>query len=599
MYVVTVRALASRVNIARSLSIPESSPLHAGNWSAAAESFGTLTTTYENVLYVSVQNVTLEKRYMNMTTIPGEEILGACAQKVAVTDGEENVAAWECPDGAQENIQVLVPGEKVGTPEVRVGDITDDGLFLGPLEINGVYVASMTTPIYNNTTIAIKGEARTVLGFMTVVFDVDSLLEVVKDTNGLGDGQVMVVGPASRFNRWNNSTGEFAIDRNTAEFRYILPPKDRPELAFTTVKGKEWKSVLDAWDFRSGQSGVNMESSDPEGEQVAIGYGVPVMADSAGDADDGSYSPVTFFATASSFLVLAVQKRSEAFDSMDQLRRIVLGSVFGMFGVIIILTFPMAHFAVRPINRLHEATKLCGRPPEYREEPKRRRWLPWVVWKRHKSERDAMADDSESVIVSHNSSGRREAFRIPQKVMIGKHWITDELTGLGHTFNHMTDELLTQYENLEAKVLQRTEELEQQKVLAEQANEAKTMFIANVSHELRTPLNGILGMCSLVLEDRTLPLRTRENLEVVFKSGELLLHLLNDLLTFSRNQVWGASVKLEAAPFRVSDLTTQIMALFGQQAQEKKIDLSYEVVPSEALDWAFMGDINRLLQVIM
>lgn len=298
---------------------------------------------------------------------------------------------------------------------------------------------------------------------------------------------------------------------------------------------------------------------------------------------------------------------------MDRLRKIVLGSVFGMFGLIIFLTYPLAYFSVRPIHRLHEATKLCGRPPEYREEPKKRKWWPFGgagASTHSKKPRSLFDPDMEqdpgygddhtrSVISSQNSSGRREIFRIPQKVMVGKHWITDELTGLSQTFNDMTDELLAQYENLESKVQQRTEELEQQKVLAEQANEAKTMFIANVSHELRTPLNGILGMCSLVLEEESLPPRTRDNLEVVFKSGELLLHLLNDLLTFSRNQVWGASVKLETAPFRISDLTAQIIALFGTQAADKKIDLSYEVVPPEGIEWGFMGDINRILQVVM
>lgn len=89
---------------------------------------------------------------------------------------------------------------------------------------------------------------------------------------------------------------------------------------------------------------------------------------------------------------------------------------------------------------------------------------------------------------SLNSSGRRDNFRIPQKVPLGKHIINDELTALITTFNAMTDELLEQYEKLEEKVQVRTDELQQQTVLAESANEAKTMFIANGMLEVYTYL---------------------------------------------------------------------------------------------------------------
>jgi len=155
--------------------------------------------------------------------------------------------------------------------------------------------------------------------------------------------------------------------------------------------------------------------------------------------------------------------------------------------------------------------------------------------------------DAESIsdVSSRNSFGRRDNFRIPQKVSVGRHFVKDELAALADTFNVMTEELLGQYEKLEERVQERTEQLQQQTVLAESGNDAKTMFIANVSHESRTPLNSILGMCSLVLGETNLPQSTRENLGVVFKSGELLLHLLTDPITFSKNQVWGAQVKME------------------------------------------------------
>ena len=95
----------------------------------------------------------------------------------------------------------------------------------------------------------------------------------------------------------------------------------------------------------------------------------------------------------------------------------------------------------------------------------------------------------------------------------------------------MTDELMMQYEKLEERVAQRTAELEQSKKAAEAANESKTLFIANISHELKTPLNGILGMCAVCMSEDD-PIKMRRSLGIIYKSGDLLLNLLTDLLTF-------------------------------------------------------------------
>lgn len=133
------------------------------------------------------------------------------------------------------------------------------------------------------------------------------------------------------------------------------------------------------------------------------------------------------------------------------------------------------------------------------------------------------------------------------------------------TFNEMTDELMLQYSSLEEKVAERTRELEISKKAAEAANESKTLFIANISHELKTPLNGILGMCAVCMGEDDLP-RIKRSLQVVYKSGDLLLHLLNDLLTFSKNQI-GQQLSLEEKEFRLADIRSQIIVRFTSPIQ--------------------------------
>jgi osomolarity two-component system, sensor histidine kinase SLN1 len=129
---------------------------------------------------------------------------------------------------------------------------------------------------------------------------------------------------------------------------------------------------------------------------------------------------------------------------------------------------------------------------------------------------------------------RRKGSRIPQRVPEKHHLIHDELTDLTSTFNEMSDELSVQYSQLEERVKIRTAELEQSRNAAQDANESKTLFVTNISNELRTPLNGILGMCAVAIQEKDMS-SVRQSLKIIYKSGSLLSHLLNDLLTFSRN----------------------------------------------------------------
>jgi len=214
-------------------------------------------------------------------------------------------------------------------------------------------------------------------------------------------------------------------------------------------------------------------------------------------------------------------------------------------------------------------------------------------------ERGRSLTQKETVPDNHSRHSTPHVFRIPTKVKERNYLIFDELTDLTHTFNEMTDEITHQYERLEERVQERTKQLREQREIAETANEAKSRFIANITHELRTPLNGILGMCAVCLADDDIH-QIKHSLGIVNKSGELLLHLLNDLLTFSKTQYGSHQVTLDERQFQMQDITSQILAVFSKQAKDKDINLGIKVVPErKVMEKTLWGDSNRILQVVI
>lgn len=131
-------------------------------------------------------------------------------------------------------------------------------------------------------------------------------------------------------------------------------------------------------------------------------------------------------------------------------------------------------------------------------------------------------------------------------------------------------------------MIQRTRELEISKKAAEAANESKTLFIANISHELKTPLNGILGMAAVCMGESDIN-KIKQSLQVVYKSGDLLLHLLNDLLTFSKNQI-GQSLTLDEKEFALRDIRSQLVHIFDKQVREGQINFSVNYLPTVVFD---------------
>ena len=138
------------------------------------------------------------------------------------------------------------------------------------------------------------------------------------------------------------------------------------------------------------------------------------------------------------------------------------------------------------------------------------------------------------------------------------------------------------------------EQLKHQTDRAEAANRAKSTFLATMSHEIRTPMNAVIGMTSLLLNSELTP-EQREFSETIRSSGNSLLTLINDILDFSK--VESGKMVLEAQPFSVSECIFDPLEIIAQRANEKQIELCYEI--AENTPSILIGDVGRIRQIML
>ena len=176
----------------------------------------------------------------------------------------------------------------------------------------------------------------------------------------------------------------------------------------------------------------------------------------------------------------------------------------------------------------------------------------------------------------------------------------DETGVLVEAFNGMLREIntrdakLAEYrEGLERQVDERTRDLAAATRAAELAKAAKSEFLATMSHEIRTPMNGILVMAELLAADE-LPPRAQRHCEVILRSGQTLLSIINDILDLSK--IEAGHLTLESVALEPAGIVDDVVQLYAERAHSRALELAAYVAPD--VPSRILGDPVRLGQVL-
>ncbi|MEO0715806.1 MAG: ATP-binding protein [Planctomycetota bacterium] len=155
--------------------------------------------------------------------------------------------------------------------------------------------------------------------------------------------------------------------------------------------------------------------------------------------------------------------------------------------------------------------------------------------------------------------------------------------------------LRSKAEELERQVAERTAELEEARARADEANAAKSRFLAQMSHEIRTPMTSVLGFAELIASEDVDEQQRREAATTISRAGHHLLHVINDILDIAR--VESGKISPADVAYDPRELADDVQALMAHEAE--RVGVRYEQRVDGQLPPAVMGDPARLRQVVL
>lgn len=162
----------------------------------------------------------------------------------------------------------------------------------------------------------------------------------------------------------------------------------------------------------------------------------------------------------------------------------------------------------------------------------------------------------------------------------------------GSLYKILADKNSAEIYSFMSKIIQA---LQESKLLAEEANKTKSLFLANMSHEIRTPLNGIIGFTKL-LKSTNLDSEQEEFIQVIKKSSEDLINIINDILDISK--IESGNVELEEVFFNPMEELENVIETYAANASKKDIDFSLWIDPSLSSQ-LIKGDPGKIKQVLI
>ena len=174
----------------------------------------------------------------------------------------------------------------------------------------------------------------------------------------------------------------------------------------------------------------------------------------------------------------------------------------------------------------------------------------------------------------------------------GWRWFAWEDYAIRNDVGHVTEIQSVARDITEQKELEAA--LREARDKAEDANRAKSMFLATMSHEIRTPMNGVIGMAGLLL-DTHMTAEQRSYANAVRESGEALLDIINDILDFSK--IESGAMPMEETAFSPRTLIESVAELLGHRCFEKGIDVATYAHPR--LAGQMLADEGRVRQVLL